>query len=185
MQDLIHMIREAAPFAVSFMLVGGLGMWLLVSIMRRRLAFLPLYLAGALYVGFLLHGTVVSRLKSWEELLFWELPDFSKVWWNFELGARTQITAMHAVLNMALFVPWGFLGMCGQRKAGNGFFVLISGILMSAGIEFFQVCHGMVFDLGDLLTNSLGTAAGCVAGIPIALINGWVYNRRKYRRNRK
>lgn len=179
MQDLIRMIREAAPFACVFGAVGGVVAWIALSIIRRRMAPLPLVLVSALYMGFLLHGTVVNRIDSWEELLRWELPDFSSVWWNFELGARTRTTAAHAVLNVALFVPWGFLGMCYQRKAGAGFLVLLSGMLMSVCIEFFQITHGMSFDLGDVLTNSIGTAAGCVAGIPVMLINGLIYSRRR------
>ena len=142
-------------------------------------------LLSALYMGFLLHGTVVSRLDSWEELLRWRLSDFDTVWWNFELGARTELTAMHAVFNVALFVPWGLLGMCYQRKAGTGILVLLSGMAMSAGIEFFQVCHGLSFDLGDLLTNSVGTAIGCIAGLPAMFVNMWIYNKRRHRRKKK
>ena len=185
MQDLLRMIEAATPFALKFMTIFGSAAWIGLSLIRRRFAPLPLVLVSALYVGFLLHGTVVSRLDGWSDLLRWQLPDFRTVWWNFELGARTQMTAIHAVFNIALFVPWGFLGMCYQRKVGAGFLVLLSGMAMSAGIEFFQVCHGMNFDLGDLLTNSIGTAAGCIAGLPAALINGWVYARRNRRRKRK
>ena len=85
-------------------------------------------------------------------------------------------------MNVALFMPWGFLGMCYQRKFGAGFLVLLSGMLMSLFIEFFQVCHGMVFDLGDVLTNSIGTAAGCVLGLPFLLIKAWIYSRRRKKR---
>lgn len=184
MQDLFEMIREAAPFALVFGAAGGIAAWIILSIIRRRMAPLPLILVSALYMGFLLHGTVVNRIDSLDEFLRWELPDFSSVWWNFELGARTRMTATHAVLNVALFVPWGFLGMCYQRKFGAGFLVLLSGMLMSAGIEFFQITHGMSFDLGDVLTNSIGTAAGCVAGIPVMLLNGWIYSRWKRRGSR-
>jgi len=184
MQDLIRMIREAAPFACVFGAAGGVTAWIALSILRRRLAPLPLMLVSALYMGFLLHGTCVSRMDGLEDLLRWELPDFDSVWWNFELAARTRTTAVHAVLNAALFVPWGFLGMCFQRKWEAGFAVLLTGALMSAGIEFFQVTHGMAFDLGDVLTNSVGTAAGCVAGLPVTLINGWIYRRKRMRRRR-
>ena len=135
-------------------------------------------------MGFLLHGTIVGRVDRLRDFLEWEPPDFGSVWWQFELGARTIVTAKHAVLNIALFVPWGFLGMCYQRKFGAGFLVLLSGILMSGFIEFFQVCHGMVFDLGDVLTNSIGTAAGCVAGLPVMFVNMWIYSRRKKKRKK-
>ena len=64
------------------------------------------------------------------------------------------------------------------------FILLLTGALMSAGIEFFQVTHGMAFDLGDVLTNSIGTAAGCVVGLPATLVNGWIYNRRRRRGKR-
>ena len=184
MSSLIEMIKEAAPFALTFGLIGGAAAWIALSLIRRRLAPLPLILVSAVYIGFLLHGTVVGRMDGLEDFLRWELPDFNSVWWNFELGARTRMTAIHAVMNVALFVPWGFLGMCYQRKLGAGFLVLRSGTLMSAAIEFFQVCHGLVFDLGDVLTNSIGTATGCVIGLPVLLINGWVYNRRRRRKKR-
>lgn len=184
MQDLMNMIREAAPFACAFCIVGGLTAWITLSLIRRRFAPLPLILLSALYVGFLLHGTIVGRVDRLREFLEWDLPDFDSVWWQFELGARTIMTAKHAVLNVALFMPWGFLGMCYQRKFGAGFLVLLSGVLMSLFIEFFQVCHGMVFDLGDVLTNSIGTAAGCVIGLPVMFVNMWIYNRKKRRRKK-
>lgn len=182
MSDLIRMIREAAPFALAFGAAGGILAWIVLSLIRRRLAPLLLTLASAVYLGFLLHGTCVNRMDGLADFLQWELPDFDTVWWNFELGARTRMTAVHAVLNVALFVPWGFLGMCYQRTWGSGFLVLLSGMLMSVCIEFFQVTHGMSFDLGDVLTNSIGTAAGCVVGMPVMLINGWVARRRKRRK---
>ena len=184
MESLLKMIEEAAPFACAFGVVGGLIAWITLSLIRRRFAPLPLILISALYAGFLLHGTIVSRVDRLRDFLEWELPDFDTVWWQFELGARTIVTAQHAVANIALFVPWGFLGMCYQRKIGAGFLVLLSGMLMSVLIEFFQVCHGLVFDLGDVLTNSIGTATGCVIGLPVLLINGWVYNRRRRRKKR-
>ncbi len=184
MQDLMTMIKAAAPFACAFGAVGGLIAWITLSLIRKKFAPLPLILLSALYMGFLLHGTIVGRVDRLRDFLQWELPDFDSVWWQFELGARTIVTAKHAVANIALFVPWGFLGMCYQRKFGAGFLVLLSGIMMSLFIEFFQVCHGMVFDLGDVLTNTVGTAAGCVAGLPVMLINGWIYNRKKRRRKK-
>ena len=185
MQDLFRMMEEAAPFAGAFGLIGGIMAWIVLSVLRRRKAPLLLTMASALYLGFLLHGTVISRISGWSDLLRWNLPDFDTVWWAFELGARTQMTAIHAVLNAALFLPFGLIGMCWQRRAGMGAVVLLFGILTSTGIEFFQVCHGMVFDLGDVLTNSVGTAVGCVIGLPAAMFNGWRYRRRKVRMKRK
>lgn len=184
MRELIRMIEEATPFALKFMAAGGIAMWVMLSIIRRRPAPPLLVFATALYLGYLMHGTVVNRIQSWEHLMTWNLPDFDSVWWNFELGARTRTTAVHAVFNVALFVPWGVLGMCYQRKVGAGFLVLLSGMLMSVFIEFFQITHGMAFDLGDVLTNSIGTAAGCIAGLPATLINGWIYNRKNRRRKK-
>lgn len=181
MQELIQLIKDATPFALKFMAAGGIVIWVVLSIMRKRPAPILLTFATALYLGYLLHGTCVNRIKSWEHLLTWNLPDFDSVWWNFELGARTRMTAVHAVFNVALFVPWGALGTCYQRKMGAGFLVLLSGMLMSVCIEFFQVTHGMAFDLGDVLTNSIGTAAGCVLGLPVLLINGWIYKRKRRR----
>ncbi len=185
MQDLMNMIEEAMPFALAFGAAGGLIGFIMLSLIRRRLAPLLLIFVSAVYMGFLLHGTILCRVDSLRELIEWELPDFGTVWWAFELGKRTPITAQHALLNAAMFVPWGFLGMCYQRKFGAGFLVLLSGILMSGFIEFFQVCHGMVFDLGDVLTNSIGTAAGCAIGLPVMLINMWIYSRRKRKRKKK
>ena len=188
MPELLLMINEAAPFAMKFTAFFGVSAWILLSLIRRRPAPLPLILVSALYIGFLLHGTVVSRLTRWSDLLHWQMPDFSTVWWSFELSARTPITAMHASFNFVLFAPWGMLGMCYQRKPRMGLLVLLSGILASASIEFFQVCHGMSFDLGDLLTNSVGTAAGCIAGLPVTLFNGWMHDlkeRKKPQRTRK
>lgn len=70
---------------------------------------------------------------------------------------------------MLRFVPWGFLGPLYFRK-GYGFAVcILGGIAMSVLIETFQLFLGIFFDLGDVLTNSLGTLAGCLLCAPIFL----------------
>ncbi len=167
--DLLRMIQAATPFAVGFMMVFGGGLWLIVKRFWGRQASLLLYLICALYVGYLMHGTVVSRMSCWKELFEWEITAWSGCAFLRDTD-RTWI--LHALFNVALFVPWGFLGMCGQKRIRYTFPVFASGILMSAAIECFQGFHGMIFDLGDLMSNSIGTAVGCLAGVPVTLFNG-------------
>ena len=185
MQSVEMMIREAAPFAFRFMLIGGGAAWVVLMLIRKRWTSILLTLACALYMGFLLHGTCVSRIDGWRDFLRFRLPDFSTVWWEFELAAHTDLTNMHAMYNVVLFIPWGFLGMCWQRRGWVIGLVVLSGIMMSVSIEFFQVTHGLVFDMGDVLTNSVGTLIGAFAGLPVTLINALVYHiSRRKRRNR-
>ncbi len=185
MQSLEMMIRDAVPFAFRFMLLAGGAAWVMLMLIRRRWTSILLTLTCALYMGFLLHGTCVSRMDGWRDFFRFNLPDFGSVWWEFELAAHTDLTNMHAMYNVALFVPWGFLGMCWQRRGWVMGLVLLSGILMSVSIEFFQVTHGLVFDMGDVLTNSVGTLIGCFAGLPITGINALIYYfRHKKRRKR-
>ena len=178
MRELLEIIREAAPFAVRFMLVGGSVLWIASCLRRRRMGPVILAFATALYLGFLLHGTCVNRVSSWREFFVVERTNWN-VRWNFELAARTRYSAAHALFNVALFVPWGLLGMCWQKRPWMGFLVLLSGILMSFAAETFQLCHDMTPDLGDVLTNSIGTAAGCVLGLPAVYLNRWLDNQRK------
>lgn len=77
------------------------------------------------------------------------------------------------VLNVALFVPWGWLVRALWRRgwlvAGG------SGLLLSLGVELTQVtgvwgalpCAYRFFDTGDLLTNTTGALLGSLVAIPI------------------
>ncbi len=185
MQTLDKMIYAAAPFAVRFMLLAGGLAWIVMRLIRKRWTPILLTLASALYIGFLLHGTCISRMDGWRDFFRFQLPDFNTVWWEFELAAHTDMTNLHAMYNVALFVPWGFLGMCWQRSGWTIGLVLLSGILMSVSIEFFQVTHGLVFDMGDVLTNSVGTLLGCIAGLPVTGINALIYYIRHRKRKRR
>ena len=185
MQSLEGMIRSAAPFAFRFMLIAGGAAWVVLMLIRRRWTSVLLTLVSALYMGFLLHGTCVGRMDGWRDFFRVQLPDFDTVWWEFELAAHTDLTNMHAMYNVALFIPWGFLGMCWQRRGWVMGPVLLGGIVMSVFIEFFQVTHGMVFDMGDVLTNSVGALIGCIAGLPVTGMNALVYHISRKKRRKK
>lgn len=74
------------------------------------------------------------------------------------------------IANMALFYPFGLLlarRFPGARRAQTVALVG-SGLLLSAGIEFFQVyCHNRHPSPVDLVSNTIGTALGVTTAVTV------------------
>lgn len=72
-----------------------------------------------------------------------------------------------AGLNILLFVPFGYLLPLLWKRADRWWKVVLCGFVLSLGIELIQmVTHLGMFDLDDLMNNSLGALLGwfCHAG---------------------
>ncbi|MBQ7438099.1 MAG: VanZ family protein [Oscillospiraceae bacterium] len=66
-----------------------------------------------------------------------------------------------AGLNILLFVPFGYLLPLLWRRADRWWKVVLCGFVLSLGIELIQlVTHLGMFDLDDLMNNSLGAFLG-------------------------
>ncbi|WP_166869229.1 MULTISPECIES: VanZ family protein [unclassified Salinibacterium] len=136
-------------------------------------------------------GLTPGRTVAWLALLLWvlgmwaytllPLPDDGYRCAGVVLdplqGFRDVLTDGRAaveqlVLNVALFVPWGFLVRALWRR---GWLVATaSGLVLSLGVEFTQLtgvwgalpCAYRFFDTGDLLTNTAGALLGSLVAIP-------------------
>ena len=89
--------------------------------------------------------------------------------WNFHLflawkEAWSQFTLkvwLNVLLNIALFMPLGFLLPLLAQKFKNGWIMLITGFGGSLVIELAQLALGRgMFDVDDLFTNTLGAMLG-------------------------
>jgi len=72
-----------------------------------------------------------------------------------------------AGLNILLFVPFGYLLPLLWKRADRWWKVLLCGFVLSLGIELAQLAtHLGMFDLDDLMNNSLGALLGwgCYVG---------------------
>ena len=83
--------------------------------------------------------------------------------------------AVYSVLNVLLFVPWGFFLRLGRKNDGFIKAVILTGLegfLTSFCIEIIQVAtsRGM-FELTDLVTNITGTVIGAVLASIVIVIS--------------
>ncbi len=89
--------------------------------------------------------------------------------------------------NFLLFLPLGFLLPLGFRFFRRAFPGLMTGFLVSAGIEYLQyrTARG-IFDLDDIIMNGLGAAGGYILWIlcaallyPVILLKRGIFGREK------
>ena len=174
MESALKLAYDALPFALPL----AIGLWLITMVVRgftksKRVHPIVLLIMSC-YIALLLYGTCFSRLESFSELFVWERDQYSGI--DFQLTLSDSISATHFLFNVLLFVPWGFLGMFLFRR-GSGFLLCaLSAVTMSALIETFQLYHGLSFDLGDLVANSLGGIIGCALYVPV-----YAFRKRKQR----
>lgn len=155
---------------VNQMLPISICAWLMISLFqalfeRRRRPSLMMF-AAIFYVGLLLWGTCLSRVDTLRELLTWQRSDFTGFFVN-EFSLTSFAPIWHELMNVVLFVPLGFFMMAYTRGPRNALRLTLMGCAVSCFIELFQGFHGLRFDFGDLMTNTLGTLVGCRAYVPI------------------
>ena len=144
---------RAAVFALA---VGGLYA-LLCLVFRRKLRFARL--AGLMYVAALVQITVLRGGVDWRALAdgnraFPQLIPLKTTLAEAKGGLWPLI--YHTVGNLIWFVPLGVL--LRSKKAGCA---LISGLLLSAGIELSQyLLMTGATDIDDVILNALGALAG-------------------------
>lgn len=161
----MELIIDSAPFALGFATL----LFLLLFLIRKCLMKKPfpffLSVIGCVYLGFLLSGTL--RPSHVEELFAWRQPMHMDV--GFQLSVGQGTSSLHALFNVALFIPWGFLGMTASKKLRSALSCLFSSVLMTFFIETYQLYHMRSFDFGDIVTNILGCAIGILLALPLVL----------------
>lgn len=168
MAGLIEMLFDALPFAMGFCLAATIVSYILAYCFRRKPALWKV-LITTLYVGFLLHGTIIGRIDSLSELWQWEKPSTFDI--SYQISLNDAASALHALFNVALFIPWGICGMLFCKRIFGGLAVILSGCLMSVFIECFQVFHRMSFDAGDFVANAVGCIVGVLLSLPFFVLS--------------
>lgn len=172
MQELIELIVESMPAALGFAAVILIAVLMLRAVLRKKFSILWA-VVGCAYLGFLLAGTL--RPERVQELFLWEKP-----WqWDvtFQLDLSEDISSLHGLFNVALFVPWGLLGMLIIKSRFAAPLCFLSCGAMTLFIETYQLFHRRSFDLGDVATNMIGCAVGIVLVLPILL-----YKRKRHKK---
>lgn len=138
-------------------LVAGLFLWLPIRLLGKRFGWSirrqAAYLALAVYLS------IVFSLAG--------LPDIRYIRFRPNINLRPFryfFTDRSSAPNVLLFVPLGmFLPMLWKRFSGGWQTVLV-GFLASLGIEVLQIFTYRATDINDLMTNTLGTLLGWLAG---------------------
>lgn len=148
---------------MSVMLLAGIPILLsLKSEKRWNTALLVVYVAFIIYMTLLFRETTESRAS---------FAFFSA----FEQMMTNQRYRLEVFYNIWLFFP---LGALLYRQFPNAR-VLMAAPLLSLGIETAQFLTGRgLFELGDLISNSLGGALGCGLGYLLLQLPGQRLNRR-------
>ena len=166
-RDLILLVLVALLFIViakAVLLKKGKE----VSKMQLFLTFCTICYAGVLLMITILRRESGSR--SGDISIHLNLGSIRGGWYSVKQAA-------YSILNVILFVPWGFL--LRLKRPGDGHikaFIMtaLTGFLTSFTIEFFQLATKRgIFEVTDLVTNVSGTMIGAVAAaIIIAITTG-------------
>ena len=148
-------LRATLPYSVA--------MWLLASMYRstgvRRQRPSLTQLVIICYAMLLLWGTCFSRVSSVREFFTWSRSDFSGFFVN-EFSLTNRAAIWHELMNVLLFIPLGFFCAAYMRPERGAWVFALMGFLLSCTVESFQGFHGLVFDIGDVITNTLGACIG-------------------------
>lgn len=107
--------------------------------------------------------------------------------YNFDIGyafraafqeGNTKMAKLIAV-NIAIFLPVGFLGTIGMKRFGF-LKALLIGIVLTATIEGSQLLlRNGTCEIDDLISNAIGTLCGCIPGGICCLALKWKKSSRK------
>ena len=143
----------------------------------RRLSILLFVLYILLLVYFLFFSEEYGRIATEERMYRYNLIPFVEIrrFWVYrkQLGVLAVFTNIFG--NVIGFIPDGFILPVINRKCRNGFFIILSGFMLSLFVETVQlITKAGCFDVDDLILNTLGAAVGYLA---FAVCN---YLRRKH-----
>ena len=85
-------------------------------------------------------------------------------------GLETDMTRQDTLKNVLAFVPFGIL-VCFANKRYGVVVALLAGLFLSETVECLQaILKRGIFDVNDLLANTLGVGIGCVVYLMIMMI---------------
>ena len=176
----LSQLKTALVLAALAAVFGGIVLAVVYGIHRKRhgkekpfpwgRTLLYFLLAG--YLAVLGYATLLRFFGGWREISFHPLRAWMEAWNDFSFKSWANV-----LLNVALFVPAGFLLPLlwkGFRKWNRA---IPAGFALSLGIELLQLAFARgVCDVDDLIANTLGTALGFF--LLMALLG--IRNRRKF-----
>lgn len=122
---------------------------------------------GAVCVCYLIvvvGATLLSRGDGYREVCLYPFYSYREAW-----RSQSAIEWRNLILNICLFMPWGFLLPLWGGRFRKLFWTVGSGLLASVLIEGIQfVCKRGVVEFDDVFNNTLGTLIGY--GLAIALL---------------
>ena len=129
----------------------------------RHLGTMLFLLYVLLLVYFLFFSEEYGRVAAEERMYRYNLVPFVEIkrFWIYrkQLGMLAVFTNIFG--NVIGFIPYGFILPVIIRKCRSGFFIVLSGFLLSLVVETIQLVTRVgCFDVDDLILNTLGAALG-------------------------
>lgn len=131
---------------------------------KKKIHFSVLAITGFLtYVMIMLCITFISRLDGDVSMMKMNMSIKSIDLALFSSWGRNDRNHAYVIENVLLFIPYGFLGAWVFKPARKLFAALLIGMLSSLAIEWIQLVTGTgIFQIDDVLTNTLGTMVGYI-----------------------
>ena len=112
---------------------------------------------------FVLYVLVLVYLLFFSEGYGYNLVPFVEIrrFWTYRKIVGTFALFTNVFGNVLGFVPYGFILPVITGKMRNGFFIILSGFVISLTIEVIQLLTKVgCFDVDDMILNTLGAALG-------------------------
>lgn len=160
--DIRNQIVLAIVFAIVFFL-PALFVGKKINVNWKKLVMIYLFL---IYIAFVLSITIFSRPEGSREGI---VHLFIKLGVGLETGRPSFRVSAYSIYNIILFLPFGFFAYIVVRNRDilkSIATTTLLGFCCSLMIEFVQLLTGRgMFELTDLLTNTIGSLLGSVLGI--------------------
>lgn len=160
----LSQLKTALVLAMLGVAVGGAVLAVVYGIHRKRFGKekpfpwgkTVLYFLLAGYLAVLGYATLLRFFDGWREISFHPFRAWREAWNDFSFKSWANV-----LLNVALFVPAGFLLPLLWQKLRKWSRAIPAGLALSLVIELLQLAFARgVCDVDDLIANTLGTALG-------------------------
>ena len=148
---LYEILSEILPFTIFLLIINLIYKHKIDVKTNILLILFALYIIGVFY--FTGSGTIWDGLFKNFEIRFDQI--------NL-VPFKNQINIIEYILNIILFMPFGFLTPFICKKELNLYKIIIKGFSFSLLIELSQLLNNRSFDINDLILNTLGAVIGYV-----------------------
>ena len=162
--SILGWMMDALKFALLGLFIGGI-LFCISSLVfkfvlkkKMNLKKVILYVFSFCYALVLIGGTLLNRSSVYGSAegvlpLFYS---YKEAWNSFLISDWALL-----ILNICLFIPFGILLPCINKRFKKWFPVVLVGFVLTLGIECVQyIFHLGIFELDDLFNNTLGVMIG-------------------------